>query len=142
MAKPRRLTLCLAPLFALCWATTARASAIDGLWLTDDRRGVVRIGPCGAHLCGWIARVLARGPGVPARDVNNPDPRLRGRTLLGLPILSGFTAAGAGFTGGQAYDPQSGRSYTARLSPNADGSLTVTGCVLFICQSKRWTRLR
>lgn len=137
----RRLLL-LPLLLALGWSAALRASPIDGLWLTDDRQGVVRIGPCGPRLCGWIARVLARGPGVPSRDVNNPDPRLRGRALLGLPILSGFTAAGAGFTGGQAYDPQSGRSYTARLSPNADGSLTVTGCVLFICRSKRWTRLR
>jgi len=137
----RRLLLLLL-LLALGWSVPASAGPVDGLWLTDDRRGVVRIGPCGAHLCGWIARVLARGPGVPDRDVNNPELRLRARPLLGLPILSGFTAAGAGFTGGRAYDPQSGRSYTARLSPNADGSLTVTGCVLFICQSKRWTRLR
>ena len=137
----RRLLL-LPLLLVSGWSTAASAGPIDGLWLTDDRQGVVRIGPCGGHLCGWIARVLARGPGVPARDVNNPEPRLRARPLQGLPILSGFTAAGAGFTGGQAYDPQSGRSYTARLSPNADGSLTVTGCVLFSCRSNRWTRLR
>ena len=137
-----RRHLLLPLLLATGWSAAAAASPIDGLWLTDDRRGVVRIGACGPHLCGWIARVLARGPDVAARDVHNPDPRLRGRTIQGLFILSGFSAAGAGFTGGQAYDPASGRSYNARLSPNADGSLTVTGCVLFICQSKRWTRLR
>ena len=36
-------------------------------------------------------------------------------------------------------DPQSG-SYKSSLRLNADGSLRVTGCVLIVCRSKRWTR--
>ena len=38
------------------------------------------------------------------------------------------------------YDPKSGRSYKARLTSNPDGTLTVTGCLLFICQSQSWRR--
>lgn len=122
-------------------STAAGASApVEGLWLTDDGKGVVRIGPCGRQLCGWIARVLDRGPNVPTRDVRNPDPRLRARPIVGLQILSGFSASGNEWTGGRAYDPKSGRSYSTTLSLNADGSLGVTGCVMFICRTKRWTR--
>ena len=114
--------------------------SVDGLWRTDDGKAIVRIGPCGPHTCGWVARVLAQGPKVPTTDVNNPDPKLRNRPLLGLATLTGFTRDGATWTGGRAYDPKAGRSYRATLEPNRDGSLKVTGCVLVICRSLRWTR--
>jgi uncharacterized protein (DUF2147 family) len=136
----RRLILPIAAALssAAAWAT----APVEGLWLTDDHKGVVRIGPCGRHYCGWVARVLARGPNVPTRDVNNPDPRLRSRPLLGLATLTGFTASGRQYAGGRAYDPKSGRSYRTTLALNPDGSLNVTGCVLFICETRRWTRTR
>lgn len=116
------------------------APGIEGMWLTDDRKGVVRIGPCGAQMCGWIAQVLDKRPGVPSTDVSNPDPKLRQRPILGLQTLSGFTREGGVWKNGRAYDPKSGRSYRATLQLNPDGSLKVTGCVLFICRSLRWTR--
>ena len=129
-------------LLALGNGPGSAGSGVEGSWLTDDRKGVVRIAPCGAQLCGRIAQVLDRSPGVPIVDVNNTDPRLRSRPIIGLPTLTGFTRAGAGWSGGQAYDPKSGRSYRASLQLNPDGSLKVTGCVLFVCRSRRWTRMR
>ena len=60
------------------------ASSVQGLWLTDDRKGIVRIAPCGARLCGTIARVLDTDRARPTTDRNNPDPRLRGRPILPL----------------------------------------------------------
>jgi uncharacterized protein (DUF2147 family) len=47
-------------------AAGVQASPVEGLWLTDDHKGEVRISPCGAQLCGYIAKVLDEGPGVPA----------------------------------------------------------------------------
>jgi uncharacterized protein (DUF2147 family) len=129
----------LAPLCLLLTLGNAPPS-VEGLWLTDDRKGLVRIAPCGVQLCGRIAQVLDKGPGVPRTDINNPDPRLRNRPILGLPTLTGFTRDGAVWKGGRAYDPKSGRAYRATLQLNRDGSLRVTGCVLFICRSLRWTR--
>jgi uncharacterized protein (DUF2147 family) len=114
---------------------------IAGDWLTADRAAIVRVGSCGAHLCGAVARILARGPKVPRTDVHNPDPTLRSRPLVGLPVLIGFARDGAQWTGGRAYDAKTGRTYKARLTPNLDGSLTVTGCILFLCKSQRWTRV-
>lgn len=123
---------------AAAWATPS----IQGTWLTDDHKAEVRIAPCGQQMCGTIARVLVTGPNVQTRDANNPDPRLRGRSIVGMTILSGFARSGAAWTGGRAYDPKTGRSYRTTLGLNTDGSLNVTGCVLFICQSRRWTRAR
>lgn len=115
---------------------------IEGQWLTDDQKGVVQIAPCGAQMCGRIVKVLDKGPSVPATDVNNPDPKRRGQPIVGLLTLSGFSRDGAMWKGGRAYDPKSGRSYRASLGLNPDGSLKVTGCVLFICEARRWTRVR
>ncbi len=129
-------------LASLLLAGAASAPSVQGNWLTDDHRGVVRIAPCGARMCGTIARVLDANPGRLLTDRNNPDPRLRGRPIVGLQILSGFTRSGNIWKGGFAYDPKSGRSYRSTLALNPDGSLKVTGCVLFICQSQRWTRVR
>ena len=127
--------LLLAPLSA-----AAAAPPIAGLWRTDDGKAVVRIAACGQQMCGTISRVLDSDPDVPKTDVNNPDPRRRGRPIVGLQILWGFTNGASEWEGGQAYDPKSGSSYKSSLRLNADGSLRVTGCVLFVCRSKRWTR--
>lgn len=135
MFRPR-----LALILLLVLGNASPAPSVEGVWLTDDRKGLVRIAPCGERMCGRIVQVLDKGPGVPASDVNNPDPRLRNRPILGLTTLSGFARKGTTWTGGRAYDPKSGRSYRARLELNRDGSLKVTGCVLFICRSLRWTR--
>jgi len=118
----------------------AAAPSVEGLWLTDDGKALVRIAACGTRMCGRIARVLDTGPNVPGTDVNNPDPARRTRPIVGLQVLSGFHGGPLQWTGGQAYDPKSGSSYKSRLRLNADGSLRVTGCVLFACRSKRWTR--
>jgi len=143
---PRRRATFLA-IAAGCLLGTAPAMAerppgeIEGSWLTDDHKGVVRISACGDQLCGRIAQVLDRTPGVPRTDVNNPDQRLRARPLVGLLTLWGFRRAGTAWEGGHAYDPKSGRSYRSTLALEANGTLKVTGCVLFICQARHWTRL-
>jgi len=118
----------------------AAATDLEGLWRTDDGKAVVRIAACGQRICGTIARVLDTSPDVPRTDVNNPDARLRDQPLVGLRILSGFLGGPTEWKDGRAYDPKSGNSYKSSLRLNADGSLRVTGCVLFVCQSQRWTR--
>lgn len=86
-------------------------------------------------------RILASGPKVPKTDINNPDPRLRGRPLVGLAVLSGHTRSGDIWTGGRAYDAKSGKSYRSTFELNRDGSLKVTGCIVsFLCKSQRWVR--
>ncbi|HEY0412132.1 MAG TPA: DUF2147 domain-containing protein [Allosphingosinicella sp.] len=132
----------LLPLALAGSGAAAAAPSIQGLWLTDDHKGIVQIAPCGSRMCGRIARVLDSGPNVPKTDIHNPDPKLRGRTILGLATLTGFTQSGQSWSGGRAYDPKSGKSYRSTLALNPDGSLKVSGCILFLCESRRWTRVR
>jgi uncharacterized protein (DUF2147 family) len=128
------------PLLLLAFA--AAPQSVEGLWLNDDRKGLVQIAPCGQKLCGRIVKVLSRDPNAPKTDIHNPDPALRNRGFLGLPVLTGFARDGNVWKGGRAYDPESGKSYKSTLQLNPDGSLRVTGCVFFICESRRWTRIK
>jgi uncharacterized protein (DUF2147 family) len=120
----------------------AAPHTVEGLWLNDDRKGLVQIAPCGRKVCGTIVKVLSRDPKAPKTDIHNPDPALRNRGFVGMQVLTGFERAGSVWKGGRAYDPESGKSYRSTLELNPDGSLKVTGCVLFICESRRWTRVR
>jgi uncharacterized protein (DUF2147 family) len=140
--SPAARAVALAMVLAAPQSADAAAASVAGRWLTDDGKAIVEIAACGRQMCGRIARVLDTSPGVPDRDVNNPDPQRRGRALIGLPILWGFDRGEASWEGGRAYDPKTGNSYDARLRLNADGSLRVTGCVLVVCRSKTWTRAR
>lgn len=53
-------------------------------------------------------------------DENNPDENLRGRKLLGLEILTNFTKKGNTYEGGKIYDPQSGKTYSCKMTPKGD----------------------
>ena len=121
-------------------ASSSSIPDVKGYWITADRTAVVRVTTCGTEVCGTITRILKRGPKVPRTDLNNPQPSLRSRPLIGLQVLSGFALRGSNWVGGRAYDPKTGKSYKAKLRPNADETLTVTGCVLFVCRSQTWQR--
>ncbi|WP_404479564.1 DUF2147 domain-containing protein [Novosphingobium sp. BL-52-GroH] len=123
-------------------ASTQAQASVLGRWLTDDGSGVVELAPCGPALCGRL--VAVRDPKAPSHDVNNPDRALRGRMLVGIPILSGLVRDsgkdGAGWSGGQAYDPKAGRTYRASIRLGTADRLDVTGCLFLFCRTRHWTR--
>lgn len=135
---------------ALVIAHEARAAPGDrvfGVWLTQAKDGTVRVAPCAANPAETCGVVLSgRGPnGEDARtltDVKNPDPALRPRPIVGLQIISGFRRDGeGGWTGGRIYEPQSGRTFKAKMQSGGPNALKVAGCVLFFCRAETWTRV-
>lgn len=132
-----------APFMLLAFATPAVAAApVGGRWFTEGKQSVVEIGQCGATLCGKVVRVLQPGPGgKPALDVNNPDPKLRTRPILGITILSGFVDSGSEWTG-KIYDPRAGKTYKSTLAKQPDGNLKVKGCMGPFCRSVIFTPAR
>lgn len=132
------LALMVVPLAASS-ASAGTAQSVYGRWLTDDRSGIVEIAPCGSATCGTLVRVL--DPAAPDRDINNPDPARRGRSLVGTRVLAGLRQAGKAWKGGQAYDPKAGRSYKASIALGSAARLDVTGCLLFVCRTRHWQRV-
>lgn len=117
------------------------AQPVTGRWATVDGKAIVHIAPCGKQLCGRIERIVKPTPGRPQTDINNPDPALRAKPLVGLALLSGFSDAGEIWKG-TIYDPESGKSYSSKVSRNANGTLKVQGCIAFFCKTQTWTPVR
>ncbi|SHN59022.1 DUF2147 domain-containing protein [Erythrobacter sanguineus] len=143
-----RITLFAQPLFALTLlaafaigpAPARAAEPVAGRWITAEKDGVILIAPCGKAICGTIDRFLVPPPeGLDQRDVNNPDTRLRNRKLLGMPILSGFTADGDIWRG-RIYDPKSGKSYRSVIRRKGANVLEVKGCLGPFCQTQVWKK--
>lgn len=125
----------------LAAATPALASEpVTGRWVTAEKDGVILIAPCGKSLCGTIDRFLVPPPeGLDQRDVNNPEPKLRTRKLLGMPILSGFAADGEVWRG-KIYDPKNGKSYRSIIRRKGPNVLEVKGCIGPFCQTQVWKK--
>lgn len=118
----------------------ATSNTIFGNWRTDDGSAIVSIDKCGQFLCGKIARII--DPKAPANDIHDPDRKKRSQPLVGMMILSKFVGSGTAWKDGRAYDPKTGHSYHSSLHLQDNGTLKVTGCVLFVCRSRDWTRAR
>lgn len=136
-------TLILAAALALAAAPALAADPIEGEWLTQAGTAKVRIGPCPGkadRMCGAISW-LKNAADAKALDGNNPDPNLKSRSILGLPLIRDFRQAGPGrWTGGKIYDPNSGKTYDSKIAVGANGALKVEGCILMICQAQTWRR--
>lgn len=125
---------------ALVASPALAAEPITGRWVTAEKDAIVSIEKCGKTLCGRIARFLVPPPdGRDQRDINNPDPKLKQRKLLGMPVLTGFTADDDLWRG-QIYDPKTGRSYRSVVRRKGPGTLEVQGCIAIFCQSQLWRR--
>ena len=122
---------------ALAGAAQA-AEPITGNWVSQDGKGIVTIAPCGNALCGHITRFTEKGRiEGPATDSHNPNPALRSRSLIGVQVMTGFTAEGTEWRG-SLYYPFGGKTYRAFISRNPDNSLKVRGCWYFICRTVKW----
>jgi uncharacterized protein (DUF2147 family) len=136
-----RLTLFAMTLIAaltISAGSVRAAEPVTGRWVTADKDGVILIAPCGKAVCGTLEKFLVAPPeGVDQRDINNPDPKLRQRRLLGLPILSGFTADN-NLWRGRIYDPKSGKSYRSVIRRKGANLLEVKGCIGPFCQTQVW----
>ena len=138
----RRLAVS-AGLFLAAASPALAADPVEGDWLTEPGAGKVRIAPCPGRperLCGtlfWVKDPAeARSP-----DVNNPDPGLRKRPLQGLLMLRDLKQAASGrWTGGQIYDPKTGKTFDSKVSANPNGTIKVVGCIMMVCQAQTWKR--
>jgi len=143
--KSRPVSRRLIATAALLIAGAASADSIPGStaadptgeWLVAKRIARIKIADCDARLWGvvsWEAQ-----PGI---DNKNPDPSLRSRPTLGMPILLGMARTKEDEWEGKIYNSQDGHTYSASirlLNPNA---LRVQGCFLGIfCGGENWTRV-
>jgi uncharacterized protein (DUF2147 family) len=116
-----------------------------GVWADEDRQSNIEIAQCGDVLCGrivWLKEPFDAS-GKAQADINNPDPALRIRPILGLLIIAGLRPDSDGDTlVGKVYNAEDGKIYDIYLDPRGP-TMEVEGCFLkFLCDSQTWTRIR
>ncbi len=114
----------------------ALAAEPTGTWLSQSGETKVRIAPCGSEFCGTIVWVKSD-----TKDVNNPDPSLRGRSLVGVGMVFGMKPAGNGYSG-KLYNFTDGKTYSGKLKTVGSDRLELSGCVMGVfCKRQTWTRV-
>ena len=121
--------LAIAAAFALC-ATATLADPVEGMWKTEVDDGAyahVAIAPCGAKLCGTIARTFnASG------EYASPN--------IGKPIVWDMVAKGDGAYGDcKIWQPSTDKIYRSKMALSGN-TLKVSGCVGPICKGQTWSR--
>ena len=112
-------TLLLTLLLSLFICVHAHASgSIEGPYWTEDRNGIIEVYREGEEVRG---RVLWRSS--PMLDERNPDPNLRGRSMVGVTFLTGFTPAQDEWRGGSVYSADNGRTYRGKLWLEKEGQI-------------------
>ena len=127
-------------------AAPAAAPAPDpkGDWLVNDGTAVIHIAPCPETptipaLCGTIAWTKYP-PGV---DENNPDPKKRDRSIMGMAILIAMKPDKDGRYEGEIYNAENGKTYQGRIYLKGADVLRIEGCVFgFLCGGEDWTRTK
>jgi uncharacterized protein (DUF2147 family) len=115
---------------------------VAGLWRTPvNGGGLVRLGPCGADLCGEIVTSPRLRSHPDQRDVRNARPELRSRPLKGLRMMRASPAGPGRWNRGWVYNPEDGRTYSGEIHLLPDGRLKLTGCVVRpLCKTQVWQR--
>ncbi|RKD14465.1 SIGNAL peptide protein [Pelobium manganitolerans] len=122
------------------------ADAIVGKWLNKDGDAHIQIYKSGNRYNGKL--VWLKNPnnenGKAKTDINNPDANLRGRALLGLELLRGFTYNDGTWEDGTIYDPKSGKTYSCKMSLKSKDALNVRGYIgiSLIGRTDVWTRVK
>lgn len=128
-------------------ATDAQANDPTGYWRKADQGkypAKMQIYRCGGRsICVKIAWLQnpRDSQGRMLQDVRNVNPSLRGRTIEGLPIVSGMGQVGANQWKGSIYNPEDGKTYSATVTLASSSKIVLKGCVAaFLCREQVWLR--
>ena len=129
-------------LFVLLAAVAPCLAASDdivGVWYNQPKDAKIEIFKCGEKYCGKIVWLKEPNyppgskdgkPGTPKLDHNNPDPALRKVPTMGLQIVQDFRFAGGDlWKNGKVYDPDNGKTYSAKITLVSPNQLNLRGFV-------------
>ncbi|PZX17672.1 uncharacterized protein DUF2147 [Palleronia aestuarii] len=124
-------------LLAICLmmvsAGIAVADPVEGVWQTEVDDGAyahIRMAPCGALICGVIARTFD------SRGEFASDER-------GKVLVRDMKPVGGGAYEGRVWRPSNGKIYLGKMNLQGD-RLKLRGCVAggLICSSQTWVRVQ
>src|SRR5258708_30066773 len=102
-----------------------------GVWQTQAGDARVKVSKCGGGICGVIVGLkepIDRATGKPQVDDKNPNPTLKKRPMIGLPLFSGMQPSGPNKWSGQIYNADDGGTYASNISVAGPDTLEVESC--------------
>lgn len=120
-------------------AVAQDANSIVGTYLTEGGRGKVKIVKEGNKYVGTLIWTAKTG----ATDEKNPNKAEHTKPLVGKKILNGLVFDNKKtWEKGTIYDPQSGNTYSCKITQQSDGSLKVRGFlgVSLLGRTSIWTK--
>lgn len=125
--KMKRLVALMGLILIMTLGVSAQqAKRIVGTYLTEKENAKVRITQQGDRFTGTIIWSITPG----ATDKNNPDEAERSKPIVGKVILRDFVYDGDDvWDSGKIYDPESGKTYSCKITRLADGRLKVRGFI-------------
>jgi uncharacterized protein (DUF2147 family) len=120
-------------------AGPAAETGVLGRWLTHTGNVEIEIAPCGEALCGAVVKVLANRSMSRPGEMSPPE----SRPTVGMTILKNFVSSGKGEWQGEIYDREEAKTYSCRISLQAQDELIVRPYVLLPLFGKTliWTRV-
>ena len=118
---------------------------VKGIWVSDSKDAKVEIYKAGEKYFGkivWAQNMYEADGKTSKKDSKNSNEQLQGRTILNMIILSGFTYGDGEWSGGEIYDPKSGKTYKSKMKLKGN-SLEVRGYVgsPMFGKTTTWTRV-
>ena len=109
---------------AVGFAAAAWADPAEGIWQTQVDDGAyahVKMSPCGANLCGTIARTFNTGGEYKSEN-------------LGKQLVWDMAPAGGGaYADGKIWQPSTGKTFRSKMALSGN-TLNVSGCIGPICK--------
>ncbi len=115
-------------------AGAALADPVEGVWKTqpgdDGTYGLVTISTCGNQICG----VLGQGFDSAGNKID--------RGNIGKRMIWDMKSNGGGkYSGGKIWAPDRDKTYNSKMALSGN-TLKVSGCVIGICRSQTWSRVK
>ena len=139
---------------ALAQNTEEVGSLIAGTWSQGPNVEITFV-PCDAGECGLLTKLIipdhiyaerkAEIDALGAENIEddfNPDPKLRDRKVMGLPIVTLSKKISPTRYKGRVYNPEDGNTYDGTIELIDYETLRLTGCAfLILCQTQEWHRI-
>jgi uncharacterized protein (DUF2147 family) len=134
------------PFFSFAPHQQINTDSIIGNWKTKDGKGIIQIYKNADKYQGkiiWLKEPNDPKTGKPQLDIQHPDKQNHNRPVLGLVNMWGFKySAENEWSAGKIYDPESGKTYSCKLSLSSTDKLKVRGYVgvAALGRTETWTR--
>lgn len=118
-----------------------KSDAILGEWINEKKDTKFQIFKKDNKYFGKVIW----GTGGDAKDVKNPDAKLRDREVIGLVILNNFVFDGDDtWEDGTIYDPREGKTYSCKITQKGKDKINVRGFVgiSMFGRTEVWTKIK